>query len=329
MFKQKRNILMIMFALIVVMGIGFAAYSQQLKINDTSSIDSNWDIYISNVTPGAKEAGTLVGGATGTGAPDEKIKTQANLTTDLKYPGDSITYTIDVTNGGTVDAEVEKVDLKPTKKNTVIKYSIIDEANIQYLNAGDTKSFKVKVEYDPEKTGTATEEEKSNTLTLTIDYVQKGTGSGTYVPGAGNMDTFTGTVYSRNVLTEADNKPSNYIYSGDSIEKIKGYTEDYTTLNSNYFLKHIVNNGVVESNELCFIYNGIHCLKPNEYETSKASLLNIFGQSLCNEYGSGIQCNTDSLRINAHDEGDVNVNDTITIACDVSYNDSAGCYSRE
>ena len=186
-FKQKRNILIMMFALVVIMGIGFAAYSQQLQIKDTSSIDSNWDIYISNVTPGTKEAGTLVGGATGTGAPDPDEKTKANLTTDLKYPGDSITYTIDVTNGGTVDAEVEKVELKPLKENTVIKYSIIDEANTQYLNAGDTKQFKVKVEYDPEKTGTATEDEKSNTLTLTIDYVQKGTGSGTYMPGGNSI----------------------------------------------------------------------------------------------------------------------------------------------
>ncbi len=177
-FKSKRNILIIMFALIVMMGIGFAAYSQQLQITDKSSIDSNWDIYISKVTPG-----TPVGGATGTGAPDPDEKTKANLTTDLKYPGDSITYTIDVTNDGTVDAEVEKVELKPTKQNTVIKYSIIDEANIQYLNAGETKSFKVKVEYDPEKTGTAKEEEKTNTLELIIDYVQKGTSSGTYVPG--------------------------------------------------------------------------------------------------------------------------------------------------
>ena len=297
-FKHKRNILIMMFALVVIMGIGFAAYSQQLTIKDTSSIDSNWDIYISKVTPG-----TPVGGATGTGAPDEKIKTQANLTTDLKYPGDSITYTIDVTNGGTVDAEVKKVELKPLKENTVIKYSIIDEANVQYLNAGETKQFKVKVEYDPTKTGTAKEEEKSNTLTLTIDYVQKGTGSGTYVPGE---STFTGVVYS-NVLI--DNDTDNYIYPEDSIEKIKDYTEDYTSLNAKYFLKHVINNGIVESNEVCFVYNGLHCLKPNEYETSKASLLSIFGESACEVGSSLVRCYNAGDHVYARDDGDVYASD--------------------
>ena len=326
-FKQKRNILIMMFALVVIMGIGFAAYSQQLQIKDTSSIDSNWDIYISNVTPGTKEAGTLVGGATGTGSPDPDIKTQANLTTDLKYPGDSITYTIDVTNGGTVDAEVEKVELKPLKENTVIKYSIIDEANIQYLNAGDTKQFKVKVEYDPTKTGTATDEEKSNKLTLTIDYVQKGTGSGTYVPG-GSMDTFTGTVYSRNILTGAEDVEENYINPGDTIEKIKGYMEDYTTLSSSYFLKHIMNNGVVESSEVCFIHNGLHCIKPNEYETSKASLLTIFGEDACGVFGYYVRCSTGAFGVHAYDDGSVDADDGTT-GCVVDSSGYAECYSRE
>ena len=324
-FKQKRNILIMMFALIVMMGIGFAAYSQQLQIKDTSSIDSNWDIYISKVTPE-----TPVGGATGTGSPDPNIKTQANLTTDLKYPGDSITYTIDVTNGGTVDAEVEKVELKPTKQNTVIKYSIIDEANIQYLNAGDTKQFKVKVEYDPTKTGTATEEEKSNTLTLTIDYVQKGTGTGTYVPG-GNMDAFTGTVYSREVLTNVNFsdetwKKENLIWTGDSLEKIKGYAEDYTSLNSNYFLKHIMNNGKVESSEVCFIHNGLHCIKPNEYETSKASLLNIFGEGPCNVGSSSVRCDLDDFTLHADAVGSLVVEGGTT-SCDVLSGGGAVCYS--
>ena len=326
-FKSKRNILIMMFALIVIMGIGFAAYSQQLKITDTSSIDSNWDIYISKVTPG-----TPVGGATGTGAPDPDEKTKANLTTDLKYPGDSITYTIDVTNGGTVDAEVEKVELKPLKENTVIKYSIIDEANIQYLNAGETKQFKVKVEYDPTKTGTATDDEKSNKLTLTIDYVQKGTGNGTYVPG-GDMDTFTGTLYSRNVLAYNEDNfndeawaKENFIWPNDSIDKIKEYTEDYSTLNSNYFLKHIMNNGTVESNEICFIHNGLHCIKPNEYETSKASLLSIFGEGACGVYSSYVGCGTDDFGLNAFDDGNVLAGDGPT-GCSVDSGGLAGCIS--
>jgi len=277
MFKQKRNILIMMFALVVIMGIGFAAYSQQLQINDTSSIDSDWNVYIKDVAPGTEDEGTKVGGATGTGAVENK--TTAKLNTDLKYPGDYIIYTITVANEGTVDAEIEKVELKAAKKNTVIKYSIIEEANIQYLNVGDEKTFKVKIEYDPTKTGTAKEEEKSNTLTLTVDYVQKGTGSGIYVPGE---STFTGVVYS---------KSEDYIRPGNSIEKIRDYTDDYKTLNSNFFLKHNINNGIVESNEACFIKDStLYCLKTSEYETNKPLLLNLLGESSCYDGGSFLRC---------------------------------------
>ena len=320
--KSKRNTLMIMFALVTLMGIGFAAYSQQLTIKDTSSIDSNWNVYIKSVT-----SGPPVGGATGSGTVDNK--TTASLVTDLKYPGDSIEYTITVVNDGNIDAEVEKVDLKPTKENTVIKYSIIDEANIQYLNSGDEKTFKVKVEYDPTKTGTATEGQKSNSLTLTVDYVQKGTGSGTYVPG-NDKSNFTGTLYSRNVLLDDGNGLSNYINIGDNIDKIKSYTEDYNTLGNNYFLKHIMNSGKVESNEVCFIHNGLHCLRPNEYEASKTSLLSIFGEESCdvNDIGDGylIICTGNNFFANASSDGVVYVRYGAS-SCQVNYDGVAICES--
>ena len=325
-FKNKRNILIVMFALVVMMGIGFAGFSQQLQIKDTSSIDSNWDVYIKEVQVGTEEEGTKVGGVTGTGTVENKIT--AKLNTDLKYPGDSMTYTIIVANDGNIDAEVEKVELKAEKENTVIKYSIIDEANIQYLNAGETKSFKVKVEYDPEKTGTAKDEEKSNKLTLTVDYVQKGTGSGTYIPG-GSTDDFTEIVYSRNKLTNTQLgddtwEKENLIWPDDNLDKIIGYTKDYDTLGSNYFLKHVMNNGKVASSELCFMHNEMHCIKPNEYETNKASLLSVFGESACSNGETYFECMGGSFGISIYNNGGVRAYGD-PHACDVNGNGSAGC----
>lgn len=142
------------------------------------------------------------------------------------------------------------------------------------------------------------------------------------------MDTFTGIVYSRNLLTGTENTVENYINQGDSIEKIKGYTEDYTTLNSSYFLKHIMNNGVVESSEVCFIHNGLHCIKPNEYETSKASLLSIFGEGACYVLGSNAFCDTDAVYVSADGYGGVSASDD-TAACGVYSAGSASCNLRE
>ena len=197
-FKSKRNILIMMFALVVIMGIGFAAYSQQLRINDTSSIDSNWNVYIKDVRVPSKTSG-----ATGSGTVDEVEKLKAELTTDLKYPGDYVIYNITVANDGTIDAILEKINFSMEKEDTVINYyySVDDQSTWnkvtkngenpynEDLLANTTDEFQVKVEYDPTKTGTATNDQKSNKLTLNLDYAQK-TGGGAVVPS--NTASFGG-----------------------------------------------------------------------------------------------------------------------------------------
>jgi len=190
-FKSKRNILIMMFALVVIMGIGFAAYSQQLEIKDTSSIDSNWNVYIKSVDPKVSDEWV-----TGSGKVDKATNVKADLTTDLKYPGDNVIYKITVANDGTIDAVLEKINFSMEKEGTVIKYyySVDDQVTWnevaaeqkensynEDLLAKTTDDFYVKVEYDPTKTGTATEEEKSNKLTLEFIYTQK-TGGGAIIP---------------------------------------------------------------------------------------------------------------------------------------------------
>jgi len=197
-FKSKRNILIMMFALVILMGIGFAAYRQQLQINDTSSIDSDWNVYIKDVSVPDKSSS-----ATGSGSVDETTNLKANLTTDLKYPGDYVIYKLIVANDGNIDAVLEKINFSMEKEGTVIKYyySVDDRATWnevtaekkenpynEDLLAKTTDDFYVKVEYDPTKTGTATENQKSNKLTIEFIYAQK-TGSGVVpsVPKAAEM----------------------------------------------------------------------------------------------------------------------------------------------
>ncbi len=78
---------------------------------------------------------------------------------------------------------------------------------------------------------------------------------------------------------------------GDSIEGIEMVT-DPTTLGKNSFLKHTIKDGKIESSEACFIKDSqMHCLKPNEYETSRAKIIEIFGESTCSAPVTGlIQC---------------------------------------
>ena len=111
------------------------------------------------------------------------------------------------------------------------------------------------------------------------------------------------------LLTPSSNvvyrRTTDRLYIGDSIEGIET-TTDYTNLGKNHFLKHEVVDSKITSSEACFIKDGnMHCLKPNEYETSKAKLLQIFGESACRVYDSSVDCRASGVFANAISYGTV------------------------
>ena len=92
---------------------------------------------------------------------------------------------------------------------------------------------------------------------------------------------------------------------GASIEGIST-TTDPSTLGKNHFLKHEIVDNKITSSEVCFIKDGnTHCLKPNEYETSKDKLLEIFGESACTVNDSLFTCDASSVYANAFSGGRV------------------------
>ena len=47
MESKNNNLLIIaLLAIIVVMGVGYAAFTQQLTINGTATINSSWDVHM-------------------------------------------------------------------------------------------------------------------------------------------------------------------------------------------------------------------------------------------------------------------------------------------
>ena len=81
--KNKNLLLVILLIAVVGMAIGYAALSQQLVINGTANITTEWDVHIKNITASA-------GNAT-TGAQDKTqpsfTATSATFDVDLAYPG--------------------------------------------------------------------------------------------------------------------------------------------------------------------------------------------------------------------------------------------------
>ena len=305
--QNKYVILGSLCALVLTLVVGYAAFSTVLKIKGTSNINSNWDIQITNIIEGEKT------GAASTTLYKEGEKagqkimtfenTSATFSSDLQAPGDSIEYIITVTNAGTLDAKLDKITISEPD-NEYITFETSGLVENEELKAGTNKELKVKVTFKDVNINKM--EPSTSKLTVTLDFSQAD-GSGSVGP---IQPDYTGVLYSRNILSGNDKTPDNNIKLGDTIEKIKGYTDDYTTLGSNFFLKHVMNNGQVESNHVCFLKDGLHCLIGGDggavYETNKSLLLSVF-DATCNVTDSSIYCNDDLFDVGAESNGTVNV----------------------
>ena len=155
----------------VLMTIGYAAFASMLEINGTATITSKWDIHLDSIS---------VNSVTGTASNvpyDEMLNpdgtringTAAIFKTNLVSPSDSITYSIVVVNGGTLNATLDNLNIV-SSNNPAIIYSVsgINEGDV--INAGESKSLLVIVTYNSNVTSQP--ENLSSTLTVTLNFVQ-------------------------------------------------------------------------------------------------------------------------------------------------------------
>ena len=148
--KINHKLIVIAVILLLFISIGYAALSTTLTINGTANIDSNsWLVYFTNVqvTDGSK---TPVTAPSTNGTSTTSLTWEVNLDT----PGDFYEYYVDVKNDGTIDAMIGSLSNTSLTANQAkyLRYGItyFDGAEIeQYdrLDAGDTATLKVRVEY--------------------------------------------------------------------------------------------------------------------------------------------------------------------------------------
>ena len=178
--RQKNNLIIGgLCCVLVLMGIGYAAFSSQLKINGTSSISSSWNVLITDIT-----SGSIVGGASNASEPTH-TNTTATFSTNLVSPGDSITYTITVENKGTIDATLTGIDVN-TNNNPAIEFETTGIEEGDSLLQGASDELYVKVTYSDSVTSQP--ESTNSTITVTLDYEQA---TGAVVPG-GDTPTIGG-----------------------------------------------------------------------------------------------------------------------------------------
>ncbi len=167
--SRNKNILIgALIAVVLIMGVGYAAFAQQLTINGNAEITSKWDVHIDGIT-----AGEPVGTATTKEAPTF-TNTTATFSTNLVAPGDSLTYTVSIKNGGTLDAKVTDSGVTFTEgANTgAIKYTYTGIAAGDVIAAGASKTFTVTVTYLSSVETQPTQADLSNSVTMILNFEQ-------------------------------------------------------------------------------------------------------------------------------------------------------------
>ena len=168
---QRNYIIAGLCMILVIMGVGYAAFQSQLKISGTSNITSNWSVKITDI-----QSKVVSGNPTNALEPTHG-DTTATFSTRLTSPGDTMQYDVTVSNEGDIDAKLDKITI-PESTNPAIGFGVsgIEEGSL--LEAGQTALLTVTVKYND-----VTEQPSDLTadLEVTLDYSQAPEG---YVPPA-------------------------------------------------------------------------------------------------------------------------------------------------
>ena len=174
---------------VVGISVGFAAMSTQLNVNGTANVvPATWKVKFSNLS-----SPTVEGDAEVVQAPVIESDTHiGNYEVKLTKPGDSVEYTFDVVNEGSIDAELSTYtfntptitgtgdkatqDAEIVRNNLVYTLTYADGSAINTndeLNKEVTKSLKLTIGYKNDATDLPAKEVSVSNMDVTFVYEQK------------------------------------------------------------------------------------------------------------------------------------------------------------
>ena len=216
--------------ILLIMGVGYAAFQSQLKISGTSNIASNFLVKITDI-----QSTVQSGGASDAEAPT-RTDTTATFKTNLVSPGDSMKYDITVENQGTMDAVLESIEVNDGN-NPAITFQTSGIENGDELQVSQSDILTVIVSYD--SSVTSQPENTSSTITVTLNYKQKD-GTGGITPGGDQTiggqeveivesgDGLYKDTYEDGRLIYRGQNPNNYITFNDELWRIIAKETDGT-----------------------------------------------------------------------------------------------------
>ncbi|MBR2840431.1 MAG: hypothetical protein IKF01_01010, partial [Bacilli bacterium] len=140
--RKRKIVLAFLFILLVMMGIGYSAFSSNLRITGNTKITSNWDVEITGIS-----APTINGSAEEESVPTYD-KLSANINVNLYEPGDSVEYDVTISNLGSIDATLDNYTLGTSTDSMIVTFSNFTKGEILYKkgHSNSTKDVHVKVE---------------------------------------------------------------------------------------------------------------------------------------------------------------------------------------
>lgn len=122
---RKQNKIHIFILILLAISIGYAALSNNLKINGTTIINKNtWNIYWDNINVNTNlKSSNIVTPAT----INQNDNTKVDFTIKLDLPGDFYEFTVDAVNAGTIDAMINNIEEITPELPEYIQYTITYE----------------------------------------------------------------------------------------------------------------------------------------------------------------------------------------------------------
>ena len=322
--RDKRTYLIIgLCAVLVVMVVGFAAFSSQLTINGTSEISSNWDVHIKDNGVTYKNAVD----ATSTLA-EKTSNLVATFACNLITPGKSvISYDVVVENKGTLNAKLDSINL--TGGNSAIAV-VTSPTNASLstspivLAPNDEATITVTVSYNdinnqPTGSGLTTNITAQLNFSQTNDSPTPVTPTGTYVY------RWSTSTWQKNQDISGMSEGTDYVTSASAVTNMdaKG---------ANYYLKYKIENNIVTESYVCFVTDTEHCLRGGDGGTAYSSNVselssqqswftgqNPTGSCLLNPSSYNSVCyGGPFISVDVASNGDVRVNGTDDVSCNVN-----------
>ncbi len=245
MYRTKTKIIIIMMIIVVFMAVGYAILSTSLNINGSTAVTSNWQVEFSDI-----RTVSLKGGATNKVTPTVS-KTTANFEVDLVQPGDEVTYEIDITNYGDIEAEVKGATYTGSGSEAIyVRFDGVRKgtriSSCEGQSSCPTVTITLRVGYDPSVTSDP--EEKTKDISITLDIGQYVSSSPT--PDGDLIPEITYPTLVQQILSDNEAQSDNNIdfsqISSDTNGKGLYYTRQNTENNGvTYYFRGAVDNNYV------------------------------------------------------------------------------------